>query len=261
MPSLADHHSANFVKLMYIGDSGTGKTGSLDSLLADGYRLYILDLDNGLDALIAHVKETCPDKLDNIDFITLRDKMKSDPVRGPVVAGTPRAYTNAIKALDKWDDGSTPSEWGADTIFVLDSLTLFGRAAMNWAQGMNPSAKDPRQWYGASQESILRVLDLLTGADFRANVIVISHVDYVEMPDETMRGFASSIGKALGPKIPAVFNTMILAETRGSGENVKRTITTMPTATIDLKNPKSSTLPKSLPLATGMATIFQALKG
>ena len=260
MAKASTHQSAEFVKLLYVGVSGTGKTGSLASLVADGYKLRVLDMDNGLDALIGIVKDQSPDKLDNIDFITLRDKFKPDPVKAATVDGRPKAYTNAIKYLNKWDDDSIPSEWGSDTIFVLDSLTLFSRAAFRWAQGMNPSAKDPRQWYGSAQESILNVLDLLTSEAFQANVIVISHVDLVEQADGTTKGFASSIGKALGPKIPAVFNTMILAESKGSGDKVKRTITTMPTAMIDLKNPKSFTLDKSLPLETGMSTIFKTLK-
>ena len=245
---------------MYIGSSGTGKTGSLASLVADGYKLRVLDMDNGLDALLGFVNKDTPDPIDNIDFITLRDKMKADAVKGAAVDGRPKAYVNAIKAMTKWDDESIPAEWGEDTIFVLDSLTLFSRAAFRWAQGMNPNSKDPRQWYGASQQSVLDVLDMLTSEQFRANVIVISHVDFVEDQNGVTRGYASSIGKALGPKIPAVFNTIVLAESKGSGEKVKRTITTVPTATIDLKNPKPFALEKSLPLETGMATIFKTLK-
>ena len=255
------HQSSQFVKLLYCGASGTGKTGSLVSLVEAGYKLRILDMDNGLDALIGQIKSRCPEKLGNVDFITLRDKMKSDPRRGPVVDGTPKAYTDAIRYLDKWDDGSTPAAWGEDIIFVLDSLTLFGRAALRWAEGMNPGAKDPRQWFGSAQSSILTVLDLLTSSEFRCNVIVCTHVDLIEQSDGTMKGFASSIGKALGPKIPAVFNTMILAESKGQGDNVRRTITTLPTALLDLKNPRPNELPKSLPLETGMAKIFETLKG
>lgn len=261
MAKASTHQSSDFVKLLYIGASGSGKTGSLVSLINAGYKIRVLDMDNGLDALIGHINALCPDKLDNLDFITLRDKMKADPRRGPMVSGTPKAYTTATAAMTKWDDDSIPSEWGKDTIFVLDSLTLFSRAAFAWAKGMQPDCKDPRQWYGSAQESVLMVLDLLTSNEFQANVIVISHVDLVELPDGSTKGFASSIGKALGPKIPAVFNTMILAESRGTGEKVGRTITTVPTSMIDLKNPRTQKLPKSLPLETGMATIFETLKG
>mgnify|MGYP001496439716 CR=1 FL=1 len=49
MTSLADHHASSLVKMLYIGDSGTGKTGSLVSLVDAGYKVHVLDMDNGLD--------------------------------------------------------------------------------------------------------------------------------------------------------------------------------------------------------------------
>lgn len=259
MASMADLPANEFIKLMYIGASGTGKTGSLVSLVKAGYKLRILDMDSGLEILQAYIKRECPDKLGNVDYQSFRDKFKSDPVRGILVDGQPKAYTNAIKAMNKWDDGSTPSQWGRDTIFVLDTLTTFSRAAYLWAQGMNPGAKDPRQWYGAAQESIKTFLELLTSSDFKTNVLVISHVDLIEQSDGTTKGYASSIGKALGPQIAKYFNTLVLAESRGSGENVKRVIKTVPTAMVDLKTSKPFDMPKELPLETGMATIFQTL--
>ena len=51
MPSLANHQSNEFTKLLIEGDSGSGKTGALASLVKAGYKLRILDMDNGLDAL------------------------------------------------------------------------------------------------------------------------------------------------------------------------------------------------------------------
>jgi len=251
---------AEFVKLIYVGTSGTGKTGSLASLVKAGYKLRVLDLDNGIGPLLSFVRRECPELLDNVDVIACRDKLKADPIKGATVSGAPKAYTDAIKYMTRWDDGSVPAEWGPEYIFVLDSLTLFGRAAMRWAQGMDPSCKDPRQWFNTGQQSIMTVLDMLTSAEFRAHVIVVTHVDLVEMPDGTTKGFASSLGKALGPKIPAVFNNMVLAESKGTGENVKRTITTMPTQLLDLKNEKPFDLPRSLPLESGMATIFSTLR-
>tara|TARA_R110000868_G_scaffold307378_1_gene568832 strand:+ start:4889 stop:5674 length:786 start_codon:yes stop_codon:yes gene_type:complete len=260
MAKASERAANSFVKLLYIGASGTGKTGSLVSLAEAGYQLRILDMDNGLDSLIAFAAHKDKKLLDQIDYQTFRDKFKSDPIKGAVVSGQPKAYVDAIKSMNKWDDGTLPETWGDNTVFVLDSLTAFGRAAFHWAQGMNASAKDPRQWYGAAQESIKTVLELLTSEAFGAHLIIISHIDLVEMPDGLTRGFASSIGKALGPTIPKYFNTMILAESKGAGENVKRTITTLPNGFIDLKSPKPFDMPKSLPLETGMATIFKTLR-
>jgi len=256
-----EHHMSEFVKLLYIGDSGTGKTGSLISLLEAGYDLRVVDMDNGLDSLVALCRQHNPELLSHLDYQTFRDKFKPDRTKGAKVAGTPTAYTSAIEALNKWDDGTTPAEWGDKTVLVLDSLSSFGRSAFLWAQGMQPSAKDGRQWYGTAQESVKVVLELLSSADFRCNVIVISHVQITEMNDGTTKGHVSSIGKALGPEIPKIFNTMILAESKGSGDRVKRTIQTMPTTLVDAKTPMPFALERSLPLETGLATVFKTLKG
>lgn len=252
----ASERPANqYLKLLYIGNSGTGKSGSLAALVEAGYDLRILDMDNGLDALLYHLDKKLHDKVDSQTF---RDKFVADPVKGLRLQGQPKAYTNALKALNKWDDDTIPAEWGPKTIFVLDSLTAFGRSAFHWAKGMNPTAKDARQWYGTAQESIKTVLELLTDDDFHAHVIVVSHIQAVTNEDGAiLYEQVSAIGKALGGDIPKYFNTMIAAGKRGSGDNVKRTILTTPTNTLDLKIPAA--LAKTLPLETGMATVFSSL--
>ncbi len=259
MPNLSDHSSGDFVRILFIGASGAGKTGALTSLVAAGYKLRIIDMDNGLDALVNHIKTECPDKIDNVKYQTFRDKYKSGPA-GINVAGAPKAYTGAVKALDKWDDDTTPSEWGADTILVIDSLTQLGFDAYAWARGMMPATKEIRQWYQEAQNSIEYVMALVTSEDFKTNVIVISHIDVREQADGTMKGFASSIGKALGPKLPRFFNTLLLSETVGHGKNVKRKIKTYPTALIDLKNPAPMRIEAEYPIETGLATLFAELK-
>jgi hypothetical protein len=259
MPSLEDHHSGQFAKLLYLGDTGTGKTGSLVSLVAAGYKLRVLDFDNGLDVLKAFVKRDCPQNLKNIGYVTVRDKYKAGAI-GPMVDGIPKALVNATKLLNKWEDDTIPAEWGPDTIFVMDSLTGLGKAAFEWAKGMNPGAKEPRQWYHQAQQAVDNVLALLTSEAFHANVIIIAHVQLVTKPDGSTRGYANTIGKALGPMIGTYFNTMILAESNVIGSNVKRTISTAPTSILDLKNPTPFTIEKTLPLESGLATIFNKLK-
>lgn len=268
MPSLAEHHSSNLVKLMYIGDSGSGKTGSLVSLVKAGYKLRILDMDNGLDVLSSYIKHECPDKLGNVSYITERDSYTEGPVyangtivgKGPVCK-SPRAYVNALKHLEKWDDDSIPAEWGPDTVFVVDSLTSLGRAALEWARGMNPSAKDGRQWYGTAQASLENVLSKLTSAEFNTNVIIISHIKWDEDDlGNRRKGYASSVGAALGPIIPRYFNTLVLAETDGQGKNTKRRIKHAATGLIDLKVPSPFKFDDPLPLETGMNDLFNKLK-
>lgn len=260
MASLSNHQSSQFTKLIYIGDSGTGKTGSLVSLVQDGYKLRVLDFDNGLDALVAWINKECPDKITQVDFETVRDKYKSGP-GGPTVAGQAKAFVDGLKLMEKWTDETDPAEWGEDTIFVLDSLTSFGKAAFEWAKGMNPTAKDPRQWYFSAQQAVENTIALLTGEPFHSNVIVISHINYRELQDGTTKGYTNAVGSALGPKLALYVNTLVLAESSGSGKNVHRKIKTVPTTTIDLKTPAPFKIESELDLGTGMSEIFKMLKG
>jgi len=254
MATLDEHQSSRFTKLVYIGDSGTGKTGSLVSLLADGYRFKILDMDNGLDSLVHFARQQCPDKLKNVEYETLRDEYRASK-SGPIIKGQPKAFVAALEILTKWSEIEDE-----ETIFVLDSGSAFGRSAFEWAKGMNPMAKDPRQWYFSAQQAVESTIAMLTGESFRMNVIVISHINYKEIVEGVNKGYANFIGSALGPTIPKYFNTLVLAESQGSGTNTKRKIKTMPTGIIDLKVPNPS-VERELPLETGLSTLFKHLRG
>lgn len=260
MPSAEDHKASDYIKLLFIGNSGAGKTGALTPLVEAGYTLKIIDLDSGLDALINHVKAIDSKLLSRIEYQTFRDRMKMTAT-GPQVAGSPKAYVNTLTALEKWpDDQSDPAKWGEKTILVIDSLTNLGRAAFLWAKAANPASKDPRQWYKTAQDLVEDLIANVTSDGFETNVIVISHVEMVQTNEGTIKGFVSSIGKALGPKIPRFFNTLLLSETSGSGKNVKRKIKTYPTALIDLKNPAPMRIEAEYPIETGLADIFKQLK-
>lgn len=251
MPTLNNHQSSQYTKLLYIGDSSSGKTGSLVSLLADGYSMRILDMDNGLTALKLFGKGQ---DLSRVEYETFRDEYRMTP-QGPIAKGATKAFSSAMETLTKWGDVEDPM-----CITVIDSLTFLGKAAWAWARGMNPTAKDPRQWFYAAQQAVESVLALLTSEAYKQNVIVISHVNYKEVMEGVHKGYPSAVGSALGPTIASYFDTLILAEASGSGTNVRRRIKTLPTGVIDLKMP-SSGIDKELPLETGLSTIFRELKG
>lgn len=267
MPSLSKHQSNEFTKLLIEGDSGSGKTGALTSLVAAGYKLRILDFDNGLDPLKAFVTNQCPDKVDNVEFRTLRDKYKSSP-EGPVIAGAPKAFVEATKLLDRWkytEDGvetdlGVPAEWGPECILVVDSLTFMSDAAFAFREPLAVRGKDgkydARAVYKDAQNAIESVLALLTSEAFRTNVIVTSHIRYIENPDGSRKGYPTSVGSALGPVIPRYFNSVALCESKGG----KRTLQTAATALIDLKNPKPFAMAKSYPIETGLAEFFGVLR-
>ena len=245
-------------KCILLGDSGTGKTGALASLVKAGYKLRVLDLDNKLASGILPqvIKRECADKIGNVDYEAVRDKFKASAL-GPIPDGIPKSFTRSLELMDKWTDGTVPAKWGPEFIFVLDSLTFFSDAAYNWAKSMNPTAKDPRQWFYSAQQAVENTIAMLTAESFDTNLVVIAHVSWQERPDGSMKGYPASVGKALGPTLPAYFDNMLLCQT---GVKQARTIQTVPTALVDLKNPASFTMPPTLPLETGLATFFETLR-
>jgi hypothetical protein len=258
MPNLKDHQSSQFTKLLLIGDSGSGKTGALTSLVASGYKLRIWDFDNGLDPLVQHVRRTSVDKLGNIEYHTLRDRKKSSPI-GPVIDGPPKAFITSLQLFDKWSDGSKPAEWGKDYIAVVDSLTFMGDAAEDWAYTITPSGSkgpDGRMVIYQAQKAVESVIGLVTSEAFRCNVIVTAHIAYIDMPDGSKRGHPVAPGSKLSPSIPRYFNNYALMKSDGG----KRTLQTVSDAFIDLKNPSAFKMQPKLPIETGLSDFFNAVR-
>lgn len=269
MPSLSDHQSNDFVKLCLIGDAMSGKTGSLVSLVKAGYKLFIEDYDNKLDILGMMVQRECPEMIENVQFVSLRDKRKSTPL-GPVIDGPPKAFIRGTELIDHWKgkeaDGTVydfgkPKDWGSDCIFVIDSLSRMCDAAYDFREPLTPRGKggdfDARAVYGDAQDAIESNLAHLTSENFKTNVIVVAHVLYMDMPDGSKKGYPVGVGKALSPKIPTYFPGMVYY-TNVSG---KRMIQTNSTPLIDLANPKPFELNKAMPIETGLATFFEACLG
>lgn len=258
MPSLADHQSNSFTKLLLTGDSGSGKSGALASLVGAGYKLRILDMDNGLDPLKAYVMHSFPSGINNVEYRTLRDDYTIG-AKGPKVTKA-SAFVAAMKMMDLWKYDDTdlgkPSEWGPDCILVLDSLSFFSDAAFDWAESMNPGAKDPRQWFYSAQQAVESALALLTSASFATNVIVSAHVRYSTGDDGRNKGYPNAIGSALGPTIPRYFNHWAQCENKAG----KRTIQTSATNMFDLKNTKPFEMKASYDLSNGLAEFFAVLR-
>lgn len=268
MPSLANHQSNNLTKILLLGEAMSGKTGSLVSLVKAGYRLFIQDYDNKLDVLKYYVQNECPEMLDNIEYVSLRDKRRATAT-GSAIDGKPKAFVDGMKLLDHWkytdDDGmevnfGKPSEWGPDCILVIDSLSRLCDAAFDFREPLVPLGKsgerDMRAVYGDAQDAVEMLLATLTSKNFGTNLIVIAHVQYMEMGDGTTKGFPQGVGQKLSPKIPQYFPSAVLYTNKGG----KRTIQTNSTPLIDLANPAPFKMEKSYPIETGLADFFAVLR-
>lgn len=269
MPTLSNHQSNEFVKLLLIGDAKSGKTGSLVSLVKARYKIRILDMDNLLDILSFCIKEQCPELIDNVEFRTLRDQRKMSDA-GPIINGMPKAFINAIKMLERWKykdeegneiDLGIPATWGPDCILVLDSLSRFCDAAYDWREPLTPKGsktgeQDTRATYGDAQDAVENTLAMLTSRAFETNVIVIAHGMYMDLPDGTKKIFPQGVGQKLSPKIPQYFPSYIRYKNLGG----KRTIQTVSDVMIDLANTRPMVMANTYPIETGLADFFAVLR-
>jgi len=278
---LSDHHSSDTTKLLLVGDSGSGKTGALASLAKAGYNLRILDLDNGLD-ILKNLLTTSggpygEDAAARVHFKTLTEPMRA--IAGKLSPVKATVWTEMTKMLTEWKDGETSlgpvTSWGPKDILVIDSLSTAAKAAYNHHRALNgrlAAVEEGNEWrrdMGASQSYVESLLQLLFDQAVSCNVIVIAHVTYVDDQgtglvagdNRPQTGYPAALGKALSPKIPRYFNTVLMAKTVGTGSATKHKIFTKSQGIVSLKSSAPLKVKDSYELATGLAEYFEAVRG
>lgn len=260
MSTLDQHQSSSIVKLLNIGESGTGKSGALASLAKAGYRLWILDYDNGLD-ILANILRDDKEALRRITYKTLRDNVS-------MAGGVPKlkppitAYKEAGKTLAEWGmDKFTP-----DDVVVIDTLTTLSQAAFNEALfvGGRLNLRPQQNDYGWMGDSVLLLLDGLTGDDLNCNFIVNTHIRFFSSDDETQtsaRGLPNAKGQMISKDIGKFFNTVVHTRTVGSGPATRRVISTQPQGVVEVKSSAPTSVKPTYPIDTGLADLFKDILG
>lgn len=301
MPSIIDHQEDAPLKLLLIGKSGAGKTGSLASLVTAGYNLRAVDTDKGmasLRSLLTHpgypyarlIRERNIDLRNAVRYVPIDTSMKLRQVTRQISQGKTttetllapvdaKAWPRAVELLAHWKDEDTDfgpvTTWGIKDVLVIDSFSTLAKCAYYFSQAMNSrlGARDEGFDYqrdiGAAQSQLTRLLELLYDSSVKCNVIVISHITWVDessgvagrprestdgtisMPD----GYPSAIGRALSPHMGKYFNDVYIVRASGSG-SVSRNICTVPRDGVVAKN--SIYLEREYSVQSGLAEIFAA---
>lgn len=272
--------------MLFIGDSGAGKTGAIASLAAEGYKVRILDFDNGLDILRNYLTDPSspyvkknPRVVENVSYKTLTDPMRQ--VNGILMPGKAQAWIEAMKMLHDWVDGDeklgSVTSWGPDSVLVIDSLSMLCTVAMNFHLSMNNALgkvrtqNEGRRDIGATQELVRKLLDMLYSDSIKCNIVMISHITTVndiggkpEEKNEAANGYPSAVGRALSPHIPRWFNSMLIARTVGVGPAAKHKIYTSSQniggVLVNAKNSAPLKVAAEYPLETGLADYFRAVQ-
>ena len=264
MPTLEQRSGSTLVKVITIGDSGSGKTSALASLARAGYEVFILDFDNGTDIRL-DPEVLAAEFRSQIIVETLTDKVTKGST-GPVVKD-PTAAKRAMELLNKWKDYGPVEEWGPDRVLVIDSITMLGNACMNWVRKLNMRVGQKlriNDWGDAitMQESLLQ---LLYSDEVHCHVIVNAHITYQGGEDGAIdmgvKGWPSALGSKLPTKVGRYFNMVTRTSSLGSGANEKRYIQTQSSPAIELKNPMPSLILPKYPIEDGWGKIFAAVTG
>jgi len=256
------------VKLLLIGEAGSGKTGSLFSLVKAGYRLIVLDCDGKFNTswLINKIRREPDAKelLSHIHYASPEDDYTTLPNGDIVVQGVPKAWPLCSKLLTHWKIGSEDlgksDTWGPDTVVVVDSFSFMCRAAFRWAESTSGNP-DPRSHYGLAQRKAESALNILCSTKMKSHVILTAHWTLIDMIDGLSKAFPATIGKAISPDIPKYFNSMLEVKSKIAGTSVRRIIRTVPDGIFEMKHPVPEGVPNELPIETGLADFFRAVTG
>lgn len=252
MATMENYKGQAPIKMLVMGDTGSGKTGALASLANEGYKLHILDLDNGLDILASTVKK---ENLGNVEFETITEKRKLVNGKMLPASGQATTFTRALKVLTDWSGKYT----SLNDVLVIDSLTFLSDAALEHVQsGAGHLGKNPEiQEWGLAMQLIEDILQLLFSTDVQCNVIINSHIKYLQ--DEgtgIVKAQINTLGSKLPPKVGRYFNHMIWAGMVGP----KRVFKTKASSVMGLKSPNPEKVLEQYPIESGLADYFKAVK-
>jgi hypothetical protein len=304
MPAINDIEAPP-AKALLLGKSGAGKTGALASLVCEGYNLRMIDTDKGIRTLrslltdhrypyakliekrnidlmqaVRYIPIDIDMRLRTIQKRTGKDTFTTETLLAPVRGDM---WTKTMGYLDKWRESNVDlgpvTSWGPMDVLALDSFSTLAKCAYYFAQAMNgrlgspDQGNDYRRDVGEAQSQLTRLLELLHSSSIKCNVIVISHITWVDesqgvasrpkdgedggiisMPD----GYPSAIGRALSPHMGKYFNDAYISRSEGTGMGVKRTISTVPQDGVIAKN--SVYLNREYTVQSGLAEIFAALR-
>jgi len=218
-------------KILLLGDSGTGKTYSIRSLIAQGITPFVIFTEPGqevlsdLPAKSLHWTYVAPATQDWSAMLDVASKINTFSFESltKMVDGNKRKYNqfeDLLRALNNFKCDRTGEEfgdvttWGTNRAIVVDSLSGVNLMAMALAVGGKP-VRDQKDW-GLAQTLVSTLMQKLC-MDTRCMLIVTAHPE--REVDEVLGGskvMVSTLGKKLAPILPRFFSDVIMSERNGT---------------------------------------------
>lgn len=225
------------VNILLMGPSGTGKTYSIGTLVDQGVDVFYLALESGMESLLGYwtdKKKPIPKNLHwhklaapqadftqmitnakNINMLNLDALAKmADPNKSKH-----NQFVSLLEALNNFPDDRTGEKYGAvntwdqSRVLIIDGATGLSECALALVVG-GKAVKNQSDW-GIAQDQVQKVIRMLCD-NCPCHFILLAHVE--RETDAVLGGvklMISTLGKALAPKLPAMFSDVILSERQG----------------------------------------------
>ena len=231
-------HTLAGLNIMLMGPAGSGKTHALGTLVETGIEVFYLGLESGLESLLGYFTDRnlpipanlywhilkAPDTsfLDMMDSATKINTLSLESLAKMTDSnrGKHNQFIKLFGVLNEFEDQRTGRKfgavntWGPDKALAVDGLTGINQAALALVVGGKP-VRSMSDW-GIAQQQVEGLLRKLCDG-CNCHFILLAHVE--REVDAVLGGIklmASTLGKALAPKIPAMFSDVILTVREGS---------------------------------------------
>lgn len=217
--------------VLLMGDSGTGKTYSIRTLIEAGIKPFVIFTEPGMEVLgdlppdsYSFHYVTAPESnwAGLIDTAEKVNKFNFDMLTKMTDQNRGRygQFVEVLSQCNNFVDSRTGEEfgdcstWGTDRALVVDSLSGLSDMAMRLVVGGKPT-RAMQDWMVA-QNLLKSFLDQCTN-QLRCTFVVIAHLEREK--DEITGGtqiMVGTLGRALAPKIPLFFSDVIQTVRQGN---------------------------------------------
>ncbi len=256
------------IKALILGDSGSGKTYLMASLIEAGIEVFHL----GLEPARATIAKAIKDKLKSspgldfskyhyLDLPALQVSFKSmndtatklNTLSFKAICDLEglnrdqtRTFTKLLDILSNYKEGDVSygsvDKWDNNRAIVVDSLSALNIMAKTLIAGQNP-ALSPSQW-NMAQDTVRTLLNKLC-FDCNCHVFVLGHLEPEK--DEVsgmIKNMPSTLGKKLGPELGRYFDEVVVTKKTETGFVISTKESN--TVTKNRYFPTSNALPPSL---------------
>lgn len=226
------------VNVLLMGPSGTGKTHAIGTLVEAGVEVHVLFLESGMESLFGYWTDAGKPIPPNLhwhqlaapkaDFASmLEDATKISQLSLDALAkmtdpnkSKHNQFRSLLEALNNFPDDRSGQKlgavnsWGPDKALVIDGMAGLGRAAMSLVIG-GKAVKSQSDW-GIAQDQVEKLLRMLCDG-CQCHFILLAHVEReTDMVLGGVKLMVATLGRALAPKIPAMFSDVILTVRDGT---------------------------------------------